>query len=118
MVSMTKFKYDLCVVGGAGHVGLPFSLVFADTGKKVVIYDINPDAINTINQGTIPFMEKGAEPLLNKALAGEYLVLSADPQVVAEAKIVVITIGTPVDEFLNPVFKDIIDSFEKLFPYY
>ena len=40
---MTQYKYDLCVVGGAGHIGLPFALVFARQGLKVLIYDINQD---------------------------------------------------------------------------
>ena len=114
---MNEKPYDLCVVGGGGHIGLPFSLVFADAGKKVVIYDINPEAIRMISQGIVPFMEKGAEPLLKKALETGNLVLSTDPQVVSRAKVVVITIGTPVDQFLNPVFKDIFNCFEQLLPY-
>lgn len=37
----------MCVVGGAGHIGLPFSLVFANQGLNVVIYNINLDAMET-----------------------------------------------------------------------
>ena len=60
---------DICVVGGGGHVGLPLSLVFASKGKKVRIFDINTKTIQTILSGQMPFMEKGAEPLLQDALA-------------------------------------------------
>ncbi|MBL0344714.1 MAG: hypothetical protein IPP54_05535 [Anaerolineales bacterium] len=42
---MKDFKYDLCVVGGAGHIGLPFALVFADKGLNVAIYDISLSAL-------------------------------------------------------------------------
>ncbi len=114
---MKQFEFDLCVVGGAGHVGLPFSLVFANAGLKVVIYDINPESIKLISRGIVPFMEERAEVLLKKALASDNLVLTDDSKVITKAKTVVITIGTPIDEFLNPVFKDIFNCFEQLFPY-
>jgi UDP-N-acetyl-D-mannosaminuronic acid dehydrogenase len=32
------FKYDICVVGGFGHVGLPLAIVFADKGKKSCVF--------------------------------------------------------------------------------
>ena len=42
---MSEAKADICVVGGAGHVGLPLSIVFATKGRRVLIYDINPKTI-------------------------------------------------------------------------
>ena len=36
---MSGFEYDVCVVGGCGHVGLPLALTFADSGLNVSIYD-------------------------------------------------------------------------------
>jgi UDP-N-acetyl-D-mannosaminuronic acid dehydrogenase len=114
---MNDKKFDLCVVGGAGHVGLPFSLVFADIGQKVVVYDINQNAIESLKHGVVPFMENGAETLLKKHLTSGSLTLSNDPKVVSQSQNVVITVGTPVDEFLNPVFKEILSCLEKLFPF-
>ena len=64
-----KHQYDLCVVGGAGHIGLPFALVFAEKGLNVAIYDISQTALDTIGKGIVPFMEDGAEPLLKKVMA-------------------------------------------------
>jgi len=32
------FEYDICTIGGCGHVGLPLSIMFASKGKKVCIY--------------------------------------------------------------------------------
>ena len=32
---------DVVVLGGAGHVGLPLSLVLADSGARVGIFDID-----------------------------------------------------------------------------
>lgn len=108
---------DVCVVGGAGHVGLPFALAFAARGLTVAIYDINQAALDVLAQGRVPFMEKGASELLQRVLPAGRLQLSASPEIVADAKTIVITIGTPVDEFLNPEFKPIRQSFEDLLPY-
>src|SRR5687767_1234918 len=115
---MKKFKYDLCVIGGAGHIGLPFSLVFAEKELNVAIYDISRSALESIGKGIVPFMEEGAEPLLKKALASGKLTLSSDPEIVSQSKNIVITIGTPVDEFLNPEFKMITSAFEELLPHF
>lgn len=112
------YHYDVCVVGGAGHIGLPFALVFAEKGLNVAIYDISQTALDTIGKGIVPFMEDGAEPLLKKALASGKLSLSNNPEIVAKSKIVVVTIGTPVDEFLNPEFKMITSAFEELLPHF
>jgi UDP-N-acetyl-D-mannosaminuronic acid dehydrogenase len=114
---MKKFQYDLCVVGGAGHIGLPFALVFAHKKLNVAVYDINQSALDTIGTGSVPFMEEGAEELLSEVLSSGCLTLSSDAEIVSESKNLVITIGTPVDEFLNPEFKMITSAFEKLLPY-
>jgi UDP-N-acetyl-D-mannosaminuronic acid dehydrogenase len=116
-IKMKQFPYDLCVIGGAGHIGLPFGLVFAHKGLNVAVYDINQAALDLISQGTVPFMEEGADVLLAEALDAKKITLSSDPTIVADAKNIVITIGTPVDEFLNPEFKGIQNAFQKLLPH-
>ena len=44
-------QHDICVVGGAGHVGLPLSIVFASKNRRVLIYDLNIELMNTIRSG-------------------------------------------------------------------
>ncbi|MHA7987276.1 nucleotide sugar dehydrogenase [Rathayibacter sp. CAU 1779] len=96
------FENDVVVIGGGGHVGLPLAIALADRGSKTVVYDINQKTVETILQGTLPFSEPGAEPVLRKALEAGRLTASTDPSVVASARNVVVVIGTPVDEHLNP----------------
>ena len=115
---MKRFEYDVCVVGGAGHVGLPFALVFAHKKLNVAVYDVNQSALDVIGTGKVPFMEEGAEELLSEVLSSGCLTLSGDPRIVAQAKNIVITIGTPVDQFLNPEFKMITSVFENLLPHF
>jgi UDP-N-acetyl-D-mannosaminuronic acid dehydrogenase len=110
-------KADICVVGGGGHVGLPLSLVFAAKGKRVRIFDINRKTIDAIMSGHMPFMEKGAEPLLKEVLAKGMLQADSVPECIQDVPVIIVTIGTPVDEFLNPSLKAIHRCFEELLPF-
>lgn len=96
------FPNDVVVIGGGGHVGLPLAIALADRGSNVVVYDISERAVEVINSGTMPFSEPGAEPVLRRVLAKGTFTASTDPAVVATAANVVVVIGTPVDEHLNP----------------
>jgi UDP-N-acetyl-D-mannosaminuronic acid dehydrogenase len=109
------FEFDVCVVGGCGHVGLPLSLIFAQRGLKVLIYDIDERAVATVRSGRTPFRERGAESLLRESL-GTSLIVSSDPGLVAKARFVIVVIGTPVDEHLNPKFNKMRRFFLSLVP--
>ena len=93
--------YDICIVGGAGHVGLPLGLAFAERQQRVVLYDIDRKALDTIAAGRLPFIEYGADEIL-KAVIDKTLFVSDDAASVGRARFVIVTIGTPVDEFLSP----------------
>jgi UDP-N-acetyl-D-mannosaminuronic acid dehydrogenase len=108
---------DICVVGGAGHVGLPLSIVLGSRGYRVVLYDVNQQSLDTIASGKMPFVEHGAEPLLEQVLAAGALSFSTSPAVVRDVDTVVIIIGTPVDEFMNPSLKAVKRCMDELMPY-
>ena len=100
---MTKpFDRDVVVIGGGGHVGLPLSIALADRGSRVVVYDVDERAVETINAGRLPFLEPGAEEPLQRALASDALRATTDPAAVSQAEVLIVVIGTPVDEHLNP----------------
>jgi UDP-N-acetyl-D-mannosaminuronic acid dehydrogenase len=108
---------DICVVGGAGHVGLPLSIVFASKNRRVLVYDVNLKAMDTIRSGHMPFMELGAEPLLQEVLAKGLLSFTNRAEDITNAKIIIITIGTPVDEFLTPSLRVMTRCFDDLLPF-
>src|SRR6202453_2754445 len=97
-----EFERDVVVIGGGGHVGLPLAIAFADRGAQVAIYDLSESAVECVNAGQLPFGEPGALPRLERAVAAGRLRASTDPAVVGTAEHVVVVIGTPVDEHLNP----------------
>jgi len=110
-------KYDVCIIGGCGHVGLPFGMALADQGKKVALYDINETSINKVNSGELPFLENNAEPVLKKVTKSKMLQATNDPSVIGQSKAVVMVIGTPVDEHLNPRVHDIFKAIKEVEQY-
>ncbi|HVH94689.1 MAG TPA: nucleotide sugar dehydrogenase [Nocardioidaceae bacterium] len=96
------FSHDVVVIGGCGHVGLPLAIALADRGASVLVYDVSKTAVDLVNDAVLPFDEPGAQDKLKAAVTSESLRASTDPSVVAQAENVVVVIGTPVDEHLNP----------------
>ncbi len=112
------FDSDVTVIGGAGHVGLPLAAMFADRGLTTWVYDTNADAVETIRRGRAPFADEGLDDLLTRGLASERLRLSTDPQAIRRSRHVIVVIGTPVDEHLNPTVRRITRMFEELMPHF
>jgi UDP-N-acetyl-D-mannosaminuronic acid dehydrogenase len=108
---------DLTVVGGAGHVGIPLVLSFAAKGLTVNVNDINLDSLTALKSGRLPFIEYGADDLLTAALRESRLLFSNTPDAIAKSGPVIVTIGTPVDEFLNPERHVILDCIDELLPH-
>jgi UDP-N-acetyl-D-mannosaminuronic acid dehydrogenase len=96
------FSRDVVIIGGCGHVGLPLAIALADRGATVGIFDISEAAVAKVNAGLLPFDEPGAAGVLAEVVAAGRLRAETDPGIVSTAETVVVVIGTPVDEHLNP----------------
>jgi UDP-N-acetyl-D-mannosaminuronic acid dehydrogenase len=104
---------DLVVVGGCGHVGLPLALSLADSGYRVGIDDIDAAKIEQVKSGSVPFLETGAEELLRRLLPTGRLEFAANASLLERTDTVILVIGTPIDEFMNPsvrIFDRVIDE--------
>jgi UDP-N-acetyl-D-mannosaminuronic acid dehydrogenase len=104
---------DVVVVGGCGHVGLPLALSLADCGYNVGIDDLDAAKVAQVKAGHVPFLEAGAEELLKKLLPTGRLDLASDPRSVGRTDTVILVIGTPIDEFMNPsvrIFDKVLDD--------
>lgn len=93
----------IAVLGGAGHIGLPLSLMLA---KNFMVTIIDPSKnVELIKKGVKPFDENQIDTYLkNKNLMNNIDYLKS----IDEAKnnffdCLIITLGTPVDEWGNPV---------------
>ncbi len=117
LMTSSEFSYDVGVIGGCGHVGLPLALLIASKGRKVLIYDISERAVARVREGKMPFFEEGAEALLAADLAAGTLDCSTDPAGLARCRVLILIIGTPVDEHLNPSFDAIPRALERCLPF-
>jgi len=115
---MTMNKgYDICIVGGCGHVGLPLGLAFANRAQRVILYDTNQKAVDKVNKKEMPFLERGSREVLLKVVDSQLLFASTDITVISQAPHIILTTATPVDEHLNPRVHDIMDVVKHMLPF-
>jgi UDP-N-acetyl-D-mannosaminuronic acid dehydrogenase len=103
--------YDVCVIG-LGRVGLPLALCFADAGLKVLGVDNDPERLATIGSGRMPFKEPGTDELL----ARSPIALSARASDAAQARSIVLTLGTPSLSHIEIDMGDIRSVLDDLLP--
>ena len=94
---------DTVAVVGLGRVGLPFALFLAQHGCTVHGVDNNLKSIEVLRSGQMPFREDGAQDALDATL-GKRFHPTDDIAALAKAETIIITLGTPVDDFNNPIF--------------
>jgi len=109
-------RFDVVVIGGCGHVGLPLGIVLAQAGFRVGLIDTDEARKEAVRSGRMPFLEHGAEPLL-RASIGSTLHVVDTFDALADATYVVITIGTPIDEYLSPHYRPLFDLAAAIAPY-
>jgi UDP-N-acetyl-D-mannosaminuronic acid dehydrogenase len=96
------FTTDVVILGGCGRVGLPLGLALASRGLSVVLYDLNAEAVEQVNASRMPFAEEGAEAVLAEVTRAGRLRATTAAASVGTAEHLVVVVGTPVDEHLNP----------------
>lgn len=99
---VARWRSDVTVLGGCGHVGLPLGLALADAGVHVVLFDSNSLAVDRVLAGKMPHLEPGAQEVLLRTLANGTLTATTESSAVGQSENLIVVIGTPVDEHLNP----------------
>lgn len=102
---------------GIGRVGLPLAIVLAANGDKVYGIGRDQQKIKKINEGKMPFMEKGAAPLLRKYI-GRNLFATTDYSCIRKSEFILLTLGTPVDANMNPVYTQIHGALVEALPFF
>lgn len=87
-------KIKMTIIGGAGHIGLPLGILFANKGVKVTLYDKNKNAVKKISNCQLPFIEENGEKLLKKNKKRIFATTNKD--YISKSDIIIICIGTPV----------------------
>jgi UDP-N-acetyl-D-mannosaminuronic acid dehydrogenase len=96
------FDHDVTVLGGCGRVGLPLGVSLAECGLRVELVDTNAEAVSEVQAGRMPFREAHADSALARCVTEGRIRATQDPSVIATARSVIVVIGTPIDDHLNP----------------
>ena len=97
-------------------MGLPLGIVLARAGCRVALVDVDESRKQAVRAGRMPFLEHGAEPLLRETL-GSTLNVVDGLEALTDSEHVVITIGTPIDEYLSPRYQPLFDLAAEIAPY-
>ena len=107
-------KSNISIIGGAGHVGFALGLIFSSKGFKVSLIDKHKLNIKRINSGKIPFLEEGSQKLLKTMIKKKRIYATNQLRKVIESKFIIICIGTPINNKLNPNLRGFINFFYQL----
>ena len=105
---------NISIIGGAGHVGFPLGLIFSSKGFKVSLIDKDKTNINKINTGKLPFLEENSRHLLKRMLKQKKIYATDQLSKVTKSKYIIVCIGTPINDQLNPNLRDFISFFHHL----
>ncbi len=107
-------KKTVAVIG-IGRVGLPLSLVLAKEGFEVIGVDIDENRLQSLTDGKIPFLEAGADNLLAEVNGRGFSVIHEGvlSYLLPKIQSVILTLGTTIDDSLNPNVFPITHFFDK-----
>lgn len=84
---------------GLGYIGLPTALMFASHGVEVVGTDYNPEVIKALQNGIVPFEEKGINDLFKNAVNGGIIFTNE----YKTTDTYIVSVPTPYDKFSKKV---------------
>lgn len=93
---------------------MPLAIALADKGFYVKALDIDNLKIKDVNNGQMPFLEVGTEEKLKNVLRTGKFEATSSRECIESAEFIVVIIGTPVDEHLNPDPESIIRVLNEL----
>jgi UDP-N-acetyl-D-mannosaminuronic acid dehydrogenase len=105
---------DVAVIG-LGRVGLPLALAFADAGLHVIGVDNDPEKLEAVRDGRMPFEEPGAQDVLDRVRGR--LELSDRAADAHRADHIVLTLGTPAMSHIEIDLRDIRSVLDDLLPH-
>lgn len=109
---MQQFNH-ICVIG-LGYIGLPTAATFAAHGVKVTGVDVNPRAVDLINQGRVHIVEPDLDALVRDVVAQQKLSAQLQP---CEADAYIVAVPTPFKDNYEPDLKYIEAAAKALAPF-
>jgi UDP-N-acetyl-D-glucosamine dehydrogenase len=113
---MDKILKSKIAIVGLGYVGLPLSLQFARSGAQVLGMDIDPNKVDTLNQGQSYIKHVPGEDIAEQVKA-DRLAATTDFARVKEVDAVIICVPTPLNKNREPDISFILQTGRAIAPH-
>jgi len=100
---------------GAGYVGLPLAVVFADAGHRVVLVESNPDKVAAVERGESYIADVPSDELKRLVDAGS-IEITSDYDALEEAQAILIALQTPLSAQREPDLSAVLGAVEDIAP--
>ena len=112
-----KFRDKTATIGivGLGYVGLPLMLRYAETGFKVLGFDIDAEKVNKLNNGETYIEHITADKIAAARTAG--FEATTDFSRIGEVEAVILCVPTPLNKYREPDMSFVIDTTDAVKPY-
>jgi len=115
--AISKFRDKTAKIGivGLGYVGLPLMLRYAETGFKVLGFDIDAEKVNKLNNGETYIEHIPAEKIA--AASNSLFEATTDFSRIGEVEAVILCVPTPLNKYREPDMSFVIDTTDAVKPY-
>ena len=112
-----KFRDKTATIGivGLGYVGLPLMLRYAETGFKVLGFDIDAEKVDKLNKGETYIEHITADKIVAACSAG--FEATTDFSRIGEVEAVILCVPTPLNKYREPDMSFVIDTTDAVKPY-
>ncbi len=107
---------SISIIGGAGHIGLPLAVKFAENNFNICIIDKNKKNSIKIKNKIPPFKEKDLKNRLKNVINKNKISISTNLEEIQNSKYIFICLGTPISNNLKPdlnTFFNVIKTIKK-----
>jgi UDP-N-acetyl-D-glucosamine dehydrogenase len=108
-------KPEIAILG-AGYVGMPLAQIFADSGKTVVLVDINHQLVEAINRGQSHIDDFPSGALKNLVDEGR-VAATTEYEVLKDADAILIALPTPLSSQREPDLTILEGAVEQIVPH-
>jgi UDP-N-acetyl-D-glucosamine dehydrogenase len=112
---VTGSTWDVAIVG-AGYVGVPLAVAFADAGRRVLLVDAVPELVEALNLGESHIEDVPSERLAPHVDSGR-IVATLDYAQTANADAILLALPTPLTHQREPDLSYVRDAAARLAPH-
>jgi len=116
LLEKIRNKNFVLTIVGAGRVGLPLGILFANAGIKTYLLDINADMLKNLERNVMPFKEKDLEGEWKRARKNLFLT-SESKEAMSQSDVLIICVGTPLTADFEPNMSSLLSCLREIANY-